>query len=288
MTASHDVLFLGFPSSGKTTYLALAYRAIVTGAVEGVELGTYDDDREYVNEIAKRLASCEEAERTQVEHDEQLALSLRANVQDLFLRVPDMSGERWSHVLEDRRWSREIDEQLRDASGLLLFVHSHQIENDPLIDDVNAGAAALVEVEPPSSVPVPAGDEEDGSTEVARTRVTQVGLVDLLQLVVRRRSVLPLRLSVVVSAWDLMPHDLEPRQWLADELPLLHQYLETNTRWIDSTLWGVSAQGGDFGNDQRRQELLREDVVERALVVGANAGPSTVMAPMAWALRLNC
>lgn len=284
MTSSHDVIFLGFPSSGKTTYLALAYRSIATGVVEGLELGTYDDDHEYVNEIAKRLASCEEAERTQVEHDEQLALSLRVNSQDLFLRVPDMSGERWSHVLEDRRWSRDIDEQLRNASGLLLFVHSDQIENDPLIDDVDAGAAALDEGEPRSSVPDPAGD----GTEVVRARVTQVGLVDLLQLVVRRRSLLPVRLSVVASAWDLMPDGLEPRQWLADELPLLNQYLETNTRWIDWTLWGVSAQGGDFSSDQRRQELLREDVVARAKVIGADGGPSTVMAPMVWALRLDC
>lgn len=288
MNGTRDVLYLGLPSSGKTTYVALLYRAIATRTAAGLELGSYGDDREYVNDIAKRLAKCEEAERTQTDHDEQLALSLRASGNEMFLRVPDMSGERWSHVIEDRKWSLEIDRYVVDATGFVIFVHSDSIDTEPLIDDVEAGAALLAPGDPDDEKPDPAaGAVEDTADERPRSRATQVALVDLIQLVVQRHPRVPMRLSIVASAWDLMPKTLAPRDWLSDELPLLQQYLETNAARIESSIWGVSAQGGDFGDKELRDELLRKDVVARALVKSGAGDDSTVVAPMEWALGLG-
>jgi len=285
MSLSRSVLYVGLPASGKTTFLALLYRAIAAGHAGELRLGAYRDDREYVNDVAKRLARCEEAQRTQTDHDEQqLGLSLRFASEEMFLRIPDMSGELWSHVLEDRRWSVDLDRDVAEATGFVLFVHSDRIDPDPLIDDVEDGTDALTGEKAPegetTGVPTGLGDE------VRRTRGTQVELVDLVQLLARRRRPHAIRLSIIASAWDLQPETLVPADWLIDDLPLLSQFLETNSRQVEWDVWGVSAQGGDFSNSGRRDELLRRDVVERAIVKARSGDSSTIAAPMKWALRI--
>jgi hypothetical protein len=269
MNTTRSVLYVGLPASGKTTFLALLYRAIVANGAGPLQLGTYQDDREHVNDVAKRLARCEEALRTLTDHDEQLALSLSVEGEGMFLRIPDLSGERWSHVIEDRRWSVELDRAVAEATGFVLFVHSGGVDPDPLIDDVEHGASV--------------GEAHD----VVRTRGTQVALVDLIQLIARRRGPRALRLAIIASAWDLKPETLTPNEWLAEDLPLLDQFLAANASPIESDVWGVSAQGGDFSDPAQREELLRQDVVGRAIVIAGNGDECTIAAPMEWALRIT-
>ena len=71
---------------------------------------------------------------------------------------------------------------------------------------------------------------------------TQVHIVDVLQLICEERSSRPTRAAILVSAWDLV--DGKPNDWLTRECPLVAQYAAANARWLDLTVWGVSAQGG--------------------------------------------
>jgi hypothetical protein len=201
------------------------------------------------------------------------------------LRIPDLSGERWSHVIEDRRWSVELDRAVAEATGFVLFVHSGGVDPDPLIDDVEHGTDALMGA---AATDAEAHGASVGEAhDVVRTRGTQVALVDLIQLIARRRGPRALRLAIIASAWDLKPETLTPNEWLAEDLPLLDQFLAANASPIESDVWGVSAQGGDFSDPAQREELLRQDVVGRAIVIAGNGDECTIAAPMEWALRIT-
>lgn len=281
MTTSQSIAFAGLPGSGKTTYLALLYRAITDARTGDIRLGTYSDDREYVNEIVRRLERCEPAERTLTEHEEALSLSLIVGNQEVTLRVPDLSGERWRDALEERRWSLDLDAQIREASGLVVFVHADDIETEPTLDAVEQGARILnLASDEQSDVT----HDQPGDTDLPRVRATQVALVDLLQLAVGRRPGIATRVSVIASAWDLVPGTTTPDAWLADELPLLDQFLDTNGHRIAATMWGVSAQGGDFIDDVSKADLLEQDVVERATVKWGDGQLGSIEAPIRWAL----
>jgi len=287
-----NVLFVGLAETGKTTYLALLYRAIVANKAGTLRLGSYSDDREYVNGIADVLASCTELDHTEVDQQERLALSLTTGAQDVYLVIPDISGESWEHTLSDRGWTTDMDSRVVDAVGFVLFVHSDQMDTQPTIAEVKAGVAALIGDEPEAETSDTAGTEPTsgdgniGIEDLVRARATQVSVVDLLQLLSSRHT-LPIRASLIISAWDRVPDGQTPEGWVSENLPLVQQFIETNTSWLELKVWGVSAQGGDFENAASRQELLPQDAVDRSITRAPNGDDCAIEDPVAWVLGLQ-
>ena len=57
------------------------------------------------------------------------------------------------------------------------------------------------------------------------------------------------RVGIVVSAWDLAPEDQKPagpEEWIKSNLPLLHQFVRTNSGEFQFAYFGVSVASGDF------------------------------------------
>ena len=282
-----DVLFVGLPATGKTTYLALLFRAIVMEKAGTLRLGGYKDDREYVNEIAETLASCSIAVHTQVDQQQKLALSLTTGTRDVYLTIPDMSGESWEHTLSDRGWTSDMDRRVSDAAGFVVFVHCGRIDTQPTIAETQAGASALGgdnEAPDTGAAATTEGERSVDATDVVRERATQVCVVDLLQLLTSRHH-RPVRVSLVLSAWDLVSEGETPSRWVSENLPLVQQFVETNTDWLELKVWGVSAQGGDFENPKSREQLLPQDTVDRSLTRSAEGQNCAVEDPIIWTLR---
>ena len=98
---------------------------------------------------------------------------------------------------------------------------------------------------------------------------TQVKLVELLQFVIfLRKSITPLPVAVIVSAWDLVRDPVLPVSWLENHLPLLSQFLAANADTMPSQIYGISALGGDLVKDLER--LRHEAVPSRRIKVFAN------------------
>src|SRR5947209_5563141 len=101
-----ELLLLGLPHAGKTTFLALFYLALTKRRATSLQLAKWAGDLEYLNEIAHDLMSGTEADHTT--HDErrrELDMPLEGADGTVFeLRIPDLSGERWRDALVSRRW----------------------------------------------------------------------------------------------------------------------------------------------------------------------------------------
>lgn len=307
-----QVMFAGLPGSGKTSYLAILYQAIATGKAGDFELRAYgEDDRVFINEVSARLLAAEPAIHTEADDKQEVSLSLTAHGQAIRLRVPDLGGEVWDHALAERRWVRELDDRLRGAVGYLVFVHAVDVERGTTLAqkrkaeelfavDEDDGEGEGDEHGPdvptdgpadgPRSDVMTEGDHEGESDDPPtgqRVRQTQVALVDLIHLLEARRSADPVRISIVVSAWDRIRKDITPDQWLHTNCPLLEQFIRHNDATLDVRVWGISAQGGRFDIETSKDRLLTQDAVDRATCKDGLGVPHTIDGPLAWALSLD-
>ena len=93
-----------------------------------------------------------------------------------------------------------------------------------------------------------------------------------------------MQLAIVASAWDLVEDlGMSPREWLQSELPLLDQFLTTNTRTVNWEIYGVSAQGGRFPKDAEKLRRTSRPT-QRIKVVGPAGESHDITQPIYWAM----
>jgi len=270
-------LIVGLPGAGKTTFLAALWHVVeYNGVGAGLTVERLDGDREYLNEIRSRWLKCESQLRTSTSSEASVTMLLRAQPagDTMEISFPDMSGESFRAQWTTRQWSDEYNDLVQGATGVMLFVHPVGISEPHRIDQADELVAALGDV--------------GGGGEVQRQEVppwnpddapTQVQLVELLQFIGAKKRV-GMNLAVVISAWDIASRsETRPTEWLRLRLPLLSQYLSANDDTWNTTIFGVSAQGGDFETDAER--LLTEHIpAKRIIVVDGDTTSSDITAPV--------
>lgn len=274
-------LMVGLPATGKTTFLAALWHVVESGDVQrSLKLERLQGDRDYLNWIRERWLCCEPIERTVQAAEKLVSMRLLWPESGMVTEVyfPDMSGESFNLHWTERKWSKEYDDLVSEASGVLLFIHPEQV-----FDPIRIGTADTLVAEL-------GGDEEDSSSEDEEftlwdpnSAATQVKLVELLQFFVLKRDFLPIfKVSVIISAWDLvLAEGKSPEEWLQSRLPLLDQYLKANSELFPFRAFGVSAQGGRLDLDaQRLRKGIRAS--ERIIVVGPECEKNDLTAPVKW------
>lgn len=274
--ASTNQLIIGLPGVGKTTFIAAFWHVVESGEVpQSLQLEYLHGKTDYLNEIRKLWVSGQHIGRTSQNAEQVVAMRLITadGKESTELIMPDMSGESFEQQWEERRWTREYDDIARKATGILLFVHPYKIKPVARIADVV----------------VPKDNEQDQDEQIIasvpwtpKAVPTQVRLVELLQfLSYDPHSFRIRRISLIVSAWDLVDDYKDPESWLAKELPFLYQYLKANSDFINYRAYGVSAQGGDLDNEANRL-LKYHKPSDRIVIVGQNCQPHDITAPIKW------
>lgn len=282
------LLALGLPEAGKTTFLAAFWHVVESEAVAGtLTCEVLADDREYLNMIRGRWLACEQFERTSLDKETWTTMHLRSGPgqQTMDVTFPDLSGELVrQRFFANRRWPKSFDDYARIVDGLLLFINPKRL-NSPIsttaINDVLQDSFDRFESPMPAqmaTVPAPA------PWDAQRTEAAVV-LVDLVQVILERRlKSAPLRIAVIVSAWD-STGETEPMGWLTSNATLFNDYILANADTIDTRVYGISAQGGDIKKDNIKENLLTRDPAERIQVVGPGLGsPHDITAPVRWLL----
>ncbi len=275
-------ILIGLPSTGKTTFLAALWQVVESREVPGsLLLKELQGDRDHLNSIRDRWLRCEPIDRTVQSAETTVSMKLLNPEQDEIAEVsfPDMSGETFNLHWMERKWSAEYDHLVNEASGVLLFIHpSHVVEPtliceaDELVNELGGNGTC-------------SDDEADEKIIPwnADLAATQVKLVELLQFFMHRKESRPVfRVCVVISAWDLvLSQDESPEKWLSCRLPLLDQYLKSNSELLPSQVFGISAQGGHFPKDaDTLRKKLRSS--ERLIVVGLGYKGNDIGRPLKW------
>lgn len=239
----HSVVVIGLPASGKTTFLAALWHVITARDVATLLRfgGLKSGDASYLNQISARWRDAKVQDRTALVGNRLVSMNF-VDADDSVVRVtfPDLPGEAYRRMWEDRDCEEDVAKSLADG-GVLLFMHA---------DTIQAPNWVVDEVELARKLGVEVGDNDVVSWH-PRLAPTQVQLVDLLQLL----RVFPLdktarksrRLAIMLSAWDKAKGEgLSPEDYVVQKLPLLHQYLRRNADRWEWRVFGVSAQGGDY------------------------------------------
>jgi hypothetical protein len=280
------VSILGLPGSGKTTYLAALWEALSRpgDAERALTLRRLPDERAYLATIQQNWLRCVPTPRTRKGkgvHRLELELTVGGS-QALNLHVPDIAGEAFSDLWEERRWSEDLRETALTAEGLIVFIHARDIvQAHPLMALTEAGTNK------PRGTPV---GEEDAQAPVEWSPVTaptQVKLIDLLQTVTGAQERHYFPLAIVLSAWDTVQDEgVTPPEFLKLQLPMLDQFFRANERLFPRQIFGVSAQGGDVTDESEVKRLLAIDPPsDRVIVVQDGSSGDDITQPLLWLLE---
>ena len=284
-------LIIGLPEAGKTTFLAALWHVVTSDEVPGsLKLLQLDGDRTYLNLIRKAWLKFEEIGRTVAQSEETVSMKLCQSdgAEPIDLVFPDMKGESFRQQWVNREWTKEYDELVREAQGILLFVHSLTSMGAERIDAALGEAVAALADEEDKAEEMKSIDEDGKLPEWNPLMAPpQVQLVELLQFIDYQRideNVIPI--AVVISAWDIVIANYDsPQQWLSERLPLLDQYLRTNGERFPLRVYGVSAQGAPLDGDLTRlQEQTRQS--DRIIVVNENGSTHDITSPIKWLMQI--
>lgn len=274
-------LLIGLPATGKTTFLAALWHLLESSEIAGaLSLLKLQGDREYINGLTRKWERCESMPRTPITTQTLVSMRLRdaKTGKEMDVHFPDLSGEVFKQQWIERSWSTEYGRLVANAAGVLLFVHPERISEPHRIDEANqlvVAAGGELNEQGRSAVP-----PVQWSHELAPD---QVVLTDLLQCIQMHRGPhRPLKLAVMISAWDtVVHHSSNPTKWFNARLSLLAQFLECNDSFWPSRIYGVSAQGGDLDKDKARL-LQHDEPSERVKISGPETTEHDLTDPLKW------
>lgn len=280
---SGSVVVLGGPDSGKTNYIARLWPAL--GEKKGeLVMAVQPSDIEFVLEAADHLFQgqfIQRSEQTEDRRDFEVTVAPRVGGDQTKIVIPDISGELWWRAVIDLDVPPDLMEELRGATGALLFLREGSDQNVQPLDWVTSRKHLAK-----------TGDVEDKGLP------TQVMLCELIRflemtLAARPDSRRP-RLAVVVSAWDLVGIDVferGPEAYLEKEYPMLAGRLD-DLEALEVQVFGLSVVGGDLGQEDFRTAFLEKGLDGHGWVAIYNADAGKwikdpdVTKPVAWAIGL--
>lgn len=268
-----NIVLLGGPETGKTSYAVCLYGGLVNSRYEEVRYVDVHDSVGLFNDDLDRLAERKPVERSQAEHGaERLGLTVERGGDNHEFWIPDRSGEALRGSINGRQWHNEFLSELRSAEALMLFLSPLKVDRG-----LSTDAIALA----------PAPDEGDKVPKPWQESMmpTDVRTVDALQELGKIANASPMPIAVVVSAWDLS-ECTTPREWLSKSVPLLDQFLETHPQTYPSVAFGVSVQGGKFEKDEQVPPD-EPDPWDRADAVDADGKEVELCAPLSWILQFS-
>ena len=274
-----ELLFLGLPETGKTTFFVALDEVIQRQTDKhGLASDGFAANRSYIEGAKKLWRAGKPVGRTLQVTDEKVELLVKHTQTNTRIRLtaPDVSGELFDAQWADRKWPVAYRKRLASVSGVFVFINAaHNGRNSEI-----SGAWINHQAGDPASQTKPWTPHEAAK---------QVKLVDLLQFVSEQGLTRkPLPLVVMLSAWDLIGSktDLKehPEKFLGRDWSLLHQYLKANSEMFRSKIYGVSARGG---NDEAQAALALLPAHERVWLRDGDEITKDLTRPLRWLLSLD-
>jgi len=270
----------GIPDSGKSTFIAALRNCLVSKEVEtALELVGFSENESHLNKLEEKWIACEQVERTKGSTSSWVSFHVRekASGAESELLLPDLLGEAFKQPLTTGQCRRSVYDAMVAADGMILFTNAARGHDDLMINEVGDLLDALDD-----GTPAPAAS--DPKKFDAEDMPEESNLVELLQMI-NRRPLVPRkrRLAVIISAWDIAETlGLLPDKWFREHRPMLAQFLEHNTALWKVQVYGVSAQGGVLPRDRATLQSMRPSL--KTKIVGPNAAPHDLSAPICWAM----
>ena len=289
MASDHTkIIMIGLPETGKTTFLAALWHVVNSSdeVPNALRLYKLQGNDAYLNQIRDSWLEYLQVGRTRVETIELVSMELIRATGEGIVKVffPDVSGEYFRQQVEERQCRKDYFKQVQEAAGILLFIHTGNIDRGTRIDEL-ISLAHTIQDEADKSGVSPQGKVTPWKISL---EPTQVKLVELLQFLCNIPDVKsPFRIAIILSAWDLNQELISPRVFLEKRLPLLCQYIMANPEAFITNVYGISAQGGCLDNEESRRRLADESKVpsDRIIVKSEDVDSHDITKPVKWLME---
>lgn len=136
---NRKIFIMGAPNAGKSTYLAALWHSVIqTEMPIKFKLKRMEKDTQYLYSLEKKWLAVEPLERTVIGQEvSELTLLLTDGNQDLEVEFPDLSGETFQNIYENREMSQHLYQKICDANAILYFINVENIYHGQLISEVS-------------------------------------------------------------------------------------------------------------------------------------------------------
>lgn len=248
-----NLFIMGAPNAGKSTFLAALWHSINQKDVHtDLTLVRMTGDANYLCGIEQKWIEVENLERTVIgQEQENLSILLTNGDIELELEFPDLSGETFQNIYENREMSMALKEKIENSDAILYFVNVEDIHSPEFISDIEPQYR-----QDGDKIQLRSAGKDDPS---------QVQIIDLLQVILEIKK--KVNLGIVCSAWDLVDstESMDVNLFLKNRMNMLWQYLEANKNVYNTKLWGVSAQGGKIDESDRLLDI--DEPIKRIKIV---------------------
>ncbi len=278
---NNRIMLIGGPDSGKTNFLARLWQKLKAGD-GSLYAPKPPSDIRYVEDLLAHLLQGEFAPRTEPDSDNatrEFSVSVAPvgsnEVSDLI--VPDVSGELWRDAVETTELPAQWMDQLRQASGALLFIRVHSKLNVEPLNWVTS-----------HKLLTHSANNQEKETPGMPTQVVLCELLRFLEVALGADTDKPPRVGIVITAWDLLDSETAaagPAAHLRSEFPLFAGRLIDTS--LEVRIFGVSILGGDLADQKFRSGYLKSDPATAGYVVyeagtGVLERGDDVAFPVAW------
>lgn len=264
-------IMVGFPNTGKTTFIAALWKYLKDVKNNTFELDHYPSNREYLEHLVESWLHCVPVARTISNKYEKVSFTIKTKGGPCVdIIIPDIAGETYRRVFLTREIEKNLALNLSEANGLIVFINSQ-------LEDVSShnrfGIIDSSDIAESNSSLVPPFLAEDTPIRIQ--------LVDVLQSILDINNN-NLKIAVIISAWDLIEDKITPDKWVQSNIPFLYNFIKNN--FGNFRYYGISAQGGDY-LEKKKELLLMDSPVERIRVIDGENCSNNITLPLQYLIQ---
>ncbi len=246
MPTNNEILIIGPPKSGKTTFLAQLYGRLVDKKGK-LRLASAPENIEGIKNAYDRLADGKETEPTASADNLEVKIPVIYEGQEFVLHCKDYGGEQVRDLVALLEYDKTWIDRAKTNDRWILFIRPSEIEHR--FDLSKKGYAAKGPKKMSASI--------SGASDQAQ-------FIELVQVLLHARGtgmkdpIDTPRLLIALTCWDELSTDSTPEEILQQKMPLFAHFIAAN--WLPGAfkIVGVSAQEFPLKTDEARDKYLDE------------------------------
>lgn len=246
MAMNNEILIIGPPGTGKTTFLAQLYGRLLDKKGK-LQLASAPENIDGIKNAYDRLADGKETEPTPATDNLEVEIPVIHEGQEFVLHCKDYGGEQVRDLVALMEYDKTWIDRAKTNDRWILFIRPSGVEQR--FDLSEKGYAEK--------------DQKESNSTISGTS-DQTQFIELVQVLLHARGTgmkNPIdtpRLLIALTCWDELGTDSTPEGVLQQKMPLFTQFITAN--WLPGAfkIMGVSAQEFPLKTEKDRDKYLDE------------------------------